>query len=372
VLGGLLVQKASWRWIFGINVPIGVLAIVFTLVAVPTMARKTSSRLDVPGFLLAAVGFASLMFAVSEGASRGWTTPIILIPGLLGIVLLTLLVVVEGRVSAPMLKLKLFRLRLFRSANLITLASSAGFLGALFVYPLMLQTTFGYEPLTAGLLTFPEAIGIMIGTQLAARLYRRVGPRRLIAAGQATVAVVLVALALVVSSTVPAAVLVLLMLLLGVGQAHTFMPTQASAFDTVAQENTGAATALYNATRQVGAAVGVAAAATVIATIGIGAVGTNGVTEESRALLPFQWALGVCAAFAVAGSLIAAFTVRDADAAPSRGLAPATRSTGPQPPMAQSPPGTTGATPQAVPADRSGTGTPMPADPGGSAGIRGN
>ncbi len=360
VLGGLLVEKASWRWIFGINVPIGVIAVAFTLMAVPRMARKTSSRLDVPGFLLAAVGFAALMFAVSEGASRGWTTPLIMIPGLVGIVLLSLLVIVEGRVSAPMLRLRLFELRLFRSANLITLASSAGFLGALFVYPLMLQTTFGYEPLTAGLLTFPEAIGIMIGTQIAARLYRRIGPRRLIAAGQATVAVVLVTLALVVSSTVPAAVLVLLMLLLGVGQSHTFMPTQASAFDTVAPENTGAATALYNATRQVGAAVGVAAAATVIATIGIG--GTNGASQESRALLPFQWALVGCAAFAVAGALIAALTVRDADAAPSRGLAPNTRSTGPQVTA-------TGRGADApVPAD-TGTETPVPADRTGSAGT---
>ena len=145
------------------------MAVVFTLVAVPTMARKTSSSLDVPGFLLAAVGFASLMFAVSEGATRGWTSPVIWIPGLLGVVLLTLLVVVEGRVAAPMLRLQLFGLRLFRSANLITFASAAGFLGGLFVYPLMLQTAFGYSPLTAGLLTFPEAIGIMVGTQVAAR-----------------------------------------------------------------------------------------------------------------------------------------------------------------------------------------------------------
>ena len=372
VLGGLLVEKASWRWIFGINVPIGLLAVAFTLLMVPKMARKTASSLDVPGFVLASVGFASLMFAVSEGASRGWTTPIIAIPGIVGVVLLVLLVFVEGRVAAPMLKLRLFRLRLFRSANLITLASSAGFLGALFVYPLMLQTTFGYPPLTAGLLTFPEAIGIMIGTQIAARLYRRVGPRRLIAGGQATVAVVLVSLALVVSNTVPAAALVTLMLVLGIGQAHTFMPTQASAFDTVDHENTGAATALYNATRQVGAAVGVAAAATVIATIGIGG------SDEARALLPFQWALAGCAAFAVMGSLIAAFTVRDADAAPSRGLAPTTRSTGPQPPTSRSvqappsmpaPTGPNGVGRAAAAHGTSSSETPVPANRGGSAGT---
>ncbi len=102
-----------------------------------------------------------------------------------------------------MLRLSLFGLRLFRSANLITFASAAGFLGGLFVYPLMLQTAFGYSPLTAGLMTFPEAIGIMIGTQVAARLYPRVGPRRLIAAGQALVATVLLCLAFVMSTTIP-------------------------------------------------------------------------------------------------------------------------------------------------------------------------
>jgi hypothetical protein len=112
------------------------------------------------------------------------------------------------------------------------------------------------------------------------------------------------------------------MLILGFGQAHTFMPTQAAAFDTVAPEHTGAATALYNATRQVGSAVGVAVAATVIATIGFDATAA---VDDTAALLPFRWALIGCALFSVVGSLVAAFTVHDADAAPSRGLAPAIR-----------------------------------------------
>jgi EmrB/QacA subfamily drug resistance transporter len=344
VLGGLLVQTAGWRWIFGINVPIGIIAVAFTIVAVPKMARRTSSRLDLPGFLLAAVGFASLMFAVSEGASRGWTSPSIWIPGVLGVILLALLVFVEGRVAAPMLRLKLFGLRLFRSANLVTFTSAAGFLGGLFVYPLMLQTAFGFSPLTAGLMTFPEAIGIMVGTQVAARLYRRVGPRRLIAAGQALVAAVLLCLAFVLSSTVPPAVPIALMLCLGFGQAHTFMPTQAAAFDTVAPEHTGAATALYNATRQAGSAVGVAIAATVIATVGLGAAPSG----EAASLWPFRWALVGCAMFSVAGSLIAAFSIHDADASPSRGMAPVIRSTSSaeQPPL---PAGTT-----RVPTDTTG------------------
>jgi predicted MFS family arabinose efflux permease len=158
----------------------------------------------------------------------------------------------------------------------------------------------------------------MVGTQVAARNYRRVGPRRLIAAGQCTVATALLTLAFVMSSSIPAVVPVCLMLILGFGQAHTFMPTQAAAFDTVAPEHTGAATALYNATRQVGSAVGVAVAATVIATVGF----DPSAAGETAILLPFRWALFGCALFSVAGSLVAVVTVHDSDAAPSRGLAP--------------------------------------------------
>ena len=188
-----------------------------------------------------------------------------------------------------MLDLRLFVSRMFRSANLITLCSAAGFLGALFVYPLMLQTAFGYGPLEAGLLTCPEAIGILIGTQIASRLYSPIGPRRLIAGGQAMVCAVLVAIALVMSQTTPHAVAVLLMTLLGYGQSHTFMPIQAAAFDTVPRSKVGAGTALYNATRQAGSAVGVAVAATVIGLIGVQA-------DPASAALPFRWALLVLAA----------------------------------------------------------------------------
>ena len=315
VLGGVLVQEASWRWIFGINVPIGIFAVVFTLLRVPKMAKKTRAALDVPGLLLASFGFAAFMFAVSEGAAQGWLSPIIWIPGVLGALMLGAFVVVERRVPAPLLRLQLFALRLFRSANIVTFAAAAGFIGGLFAYPLMLQTAFGYSALTAGLLTFPEAAGIMIGTQIAGRLYRPVGPRRLVAAGQLLVGAVLITLALVMTSSTPAIVPIVLMVLLGLGQSHTFVPTSAAAFDTVEQRHTGAATALFNAFRQAGAALGVAAAATVIAAIGVG-------STEATALPAFQWALVACAAFSIFASMFSLFTVHDDDAAPSRGLLP--------------------------------------------------
>lgn len=314
VLGGFLTEQVGWRWIFGINVPIGIAAVAFTLLAVRPLPRTTTSRLDLAGFLLAGAGFALLMYALAEGPGHGWTSPEIVVAGVLGLTLLITLVFVELRLPKPMLQLRLFALPLFRSANLITLASSSGFLGALFVYPLMMQDAFGRSPMQAGLLTFPEALGIMTGTQIAARLYRRVGPRGLIGTGQAVVTVMLLSLALVLQPSSPWFVPVGLMFVLGIGQAHTFMPAQAAAFDTVPRAHTGEATSLYNATRQAGSALGVALAATVIASVPIVD------SSAAAAITPFRWALAATACCTLIGSLVAWLTVDNADAAPSRGL----------------------------------------------------
>lgn len=311
VVGGFLVQHVDWRWIFGINVPVGLLAVAFTVSRVRPLARAARTRLDIIGFVLAGLGFALLMFAVSEGATRGWGTAPILVPGLVGLALLMVLARTELRLPAPLLQLRLYRLRLFRTTSLITMASAAGFLGALFAYPLMLQTSFGYEPLEAGLLTFPEAVGIVIGTQVVGRFYSGLGPRRLIVTGQSVVGLVLLTIAAISSERVPPAVLVTLMVVLGIGQSSTFVPTQAAAFDTVPRDQIGAGTTLYNATRQAGSAIGVAIAATVIAAIGVSA----GPAADPT---PFRWALVACAVCNVVG-IICALTIDDDDAAPSRG-----------------------------------------------------
>ncbi|MEO7124522.1 MAG: DHA2 family efflux MFS transporter permease subunit [Nakamurella sp.] len=314
VVGGLLTEHAGWEWIFWINVPIGIAATIFTLVAVKPLARTTTHRLDFAGFVLAGVGFAGLMYALSEGPSRGWLTPGILISGIVGVILLAALVPVELRSTAPMIQLRLLALRLFRAANLVTMLSSAGFIGALFAYPLMLQSALRFSPLEAGLLTFPEAIGVMLGVQIAARFYSRIGPRAQIAGGQLVTASVLVSIALAVRIDTPPAVPIALMFVIGIGQAHTFMPTQAAAFDTVPKRSTGEATSIYNVFRQAGAAIGVALAASVMAVVGLPAVSAAGDTK------PFTVALLACAACSIAAAMVAAFAIHNEDAAPSRGL----------------------------------------------------
>lgn len=317
IVGGLITEHVGWEWIFWINVPIGIAAATFTLFAVKPLARATTQRLDIAGFLLAGIGFAGVMYALSEGPSHGWWTPRIVASGLLGLLFLAILVPTELRATAPMIQLRLLALRLFPAANLVTLLSSAGFLGALFAYPLMLQSALHFSPLEAGLLTFPEAIGVMLGVQIAARYYARIGPRAQIVVGQLVTTAILVTISLSVRVDTSPLLPVALMFVIGIGQAHTFMPAQAAAFDTVPKRNLGEATSIYNVFRQVGSAVGVAIAASVMSAVGVPAAPVLGDTD------PFMWALLACAACNLAAATVAAFAIHNEDAAPSRGLSPA-------------------------------------------------
>ena len=124
------------------------------------------------------------MFAVSEGPDRGWGSLQIVGSMLLGAALLAWMVRVELRARQPLLKLRLYANKLFRSTSLVLMITMAAILGVLFAAPLFFQIALGLSPLQSGLSTFPEAIGVMIGAQIASRLlYPRIGPRRLVAAG---------------------------------------------------------------------------------------------------------------------------------------------------------------------------------------------
>src|SRR3989440_11752433 len=131
------------------------------------------------------MGLALALYALSEGPTRGWSSPTVLGSALGGLLLLAAFIVIELWRQEPLLDLRLLGNRLFRTANLVSLVSSAGFLGVLFIGPLSLQEGLGVTPLTSGLPTFPEALGVVTSTQIVARLYPRAGPRPRMAAGLA-------------------------------------------------------------------------------------------------------------------------------------------------------------------------------------------
>jgi EmrB/QacA subfamily drug resistance transporter len=311
VIGGLLVTDISWRWVFYVNVPIGALAIAFGFLCLEEQRQPARSRFDLPGFLLSGIGFALVMFGISDAPARGWGDSFIIGSIALGAVLIGAMVWFELRTKEPLLRLRLFGNRLFRSGSLVLVLSVAAFLGVLFVAPLFFQIGLGLSALQSGLNTFPEAIGIMVGAQFASRLfYPRFGPRRLIAIGLLGVAVTM-ALMTQIASVADLWWMRVLMFSMGLCQAQSFISVQAASFATVSHEDTAQASSLFNSQRQLGSALGVALLASVLAF-----VGTEQVVAGHRVsdLAGYHVAFLVAAGIALLASMTA-LRIPDADAA---------------------------------------------------------
>jgi MFS family permease len=247
------------------------------------------------------------MYALTEGATLGWGSPQILITGVLGVMLLAGTVIVELRVPQPMLDLRLFGDRTFRSTNVVQLLSTAGFLGTLFVFPLLYQSGLGVSAWQTGLATFPEAVGILVGTQIASRVYSTLGPRLHIVLGVVNAAVAMMLMTLVGAAT-PQWVVMLIMFYLGLGMSNNFNPAQTAAFAQVPAAKTGRASTLYNSGRQAGSAIGVAVLGSVLAAVGGAASGGTG------NLLGYHVAFAVAAGLMIASG-VAALLIKDGDAA---------------------------------------------------------
>ena len=313
VVGGLLVTELSWRWVFYVNVPIGLFALAFGFLALDEHREPDPGRFDLPGFILAGAGLASVMYAVSEGAFRGWGSTSIVVSGLVGAALLAVMVVVELRQDQPMVDLRLFTDRLFRTTTLVFFVAVSAFLGTLFVVALFFQDGLGASPLLSGLSTFPEALGVMLGAQVATRIYPRIGPRRIIAAGLTSIAVFTALMSLIGFGAYSLWEMRILMFVLGYSMAHVFVPSQAAAFATISSASTGRASTLFNANRYLASAVGVAVLSTILAGVGLVKHTAGGLVPNLSA---YHLAFATAAVIALLGAVMA-LAIKDSDAAPS-------------------------------------------------------
>jgi len=311
VLGGLLVTDLSWRWVFYVNFPIGVATFTFGALFLQQQKQAQPGRFDLAGFLLSGLGLGLLMYGVSEGPDLGWRQREVLVTIAAGAVLLAAMVVVELRSDAPMVDLRLLRNRLFRSGNGVMVLASIAFLGTLYAISLYYQDGRGQSALGSGLSTFPEAVGVMAGAQLASRvLYPRLGPRRHITIGLTGTAASIGLLALLGPQT-SLWWARLLMLTLGLFVAQLFVPVQAASFATITPAATGRASTMFNAIRQLGGAIGVAVLTTVIVFVGpVHLVAGHAVPN----LTAYRVAFLVAAAIALSG-VACSLSIRDADAA---------------------------------------------------------
>ena len=309
VIGGALVDGLSWRWIFYINLPVGVAAVLVGLLFLPAGSEHPPGRFDLPGFLLAASGFPLVMYSLSTGAVSGWGSLAVLGTGVSGLVLLAAFIAVERR-PEPLLRLRLYRDRLFRTTSLTLTAAGAGFMGTLFLVPLYLQNGLGFSAIHSGLSTFTEALGGMMGVQVTTRLYKRVGPRRLMIAGMCGTVTTIGLMALAGPSDA-FWVIPLLMFFTGCSFGFNMSPAQTANMAGVTAAETGHASTLVNTVRQAGAAAGVALLGTVLAATGAGA----------RDLAGYHLAFLAAAGLMALGVASACF-VNDADAAPTMAAGP--------------------------------------------------
>jgi EmrB/QacA subfamily drug resistance transporter len=315
VLGGYLVEYQSWHWIFAINLPIGIVGIFVAWLLLREERQENPGRLDMPGFVLASAGLATVMYALAEAGTRGLDDPRVLTVGLTGVAVLAVFAAVELRTKQPMVDLRLFRDKLFRTVNAVAWVSFGGFAGALFLLPLLLQAEMGLSPLQSGLTTFPQAIGVAMMAQPAGRLYRYVGPRRMMTLGLTGATLATIAFLSIDLNTSQWWIRGI-MLFRGWSFAFTMIPLQVAVFATIRSEDTGRATAIFNAGQQVAASFGVAILATALsnrfqhygATLGDPAT-------RFGAVLAFHDAFVPAIALAALGIVVAALLIDDKEAA---------------------------------------------------------
>ena len=267
VLGGWLVENASWRWVFFINVPLAVVVVAVALRGVPESRDEGAGRLDVIGAVLATIGLGALVFGLIEGPVRGWGSPVVLASLIIGVAGLVAFILAETRVSSPMMPLGLFRSPTFGGANLLTLLLYGAFGGALFWLPFNLIQVQGYTPTEAGAALLPAILIIFVLSRRTGALICRYGARLPLTIGPSIVTIAFLLFALpgtegsYWTTFFPAAVV------LGIGMAITVPPLTTAVMSAVPRHQAGTASGINNAVSRTAGLIAIAVFGVIVTTV---------------------------------------------------------------------------------------------------------
>lgn len=262
VVAGWLVQYASWRWIFLLNLPIGIVGILFALRTLPAVERHATTSLDVLGTILGPLAFAGLSYGVSQG-STSWTSGRTIGGLVIGGVALLAFVVVELRVRTPLLELRVFRSPDFSWAIVVQWIAQFALFGTLFLVPLFLQEARGYGAFDTGLILLPQAIAAGIFMPIGGILFDRIGARPLVIGGSGLIAIAAFLLA-GVSVTTRGIDLIVPLVLMGAGMGLMMMSLNTQVINASPRRLVSRVTALTNALQQVVSSLTVALLATIL------------------------------------------------------------------------------------------------------------
>jgi len=299
LVGGAVVEGASWQWIFWLNVPIGIALLPIARLRLAE-SRGPASRLDLPGLVLASLGLFGVVLGVVRGNDHGWTSVSVLSPLVAGGLLVAAFVAWEMRAPEPMLPLRLFRSRGFTVTNIASLLMFFGMFGSIFLLAQFLQTVQHYSPLQAGLRTLPWTGMPVLIAPIAGSLSDRIGGRPLLAAGLALQAAGLGWLAAVSSPTVSYAALVPAFVVSGVGMSLFFAPVANVVLGSVRRDEEGIASGANNAIRELGGVFGIAVLGAVFSAHGGYTSGQAFVSGVSAAV----WVGAAAVAAAACGALL--------------------------------------------------------------------
>ena len=259
VLGGLLTEYANWRWVFLVNVPVAIGAVLAAFRFVPESKDERAQAFDVPGAVLVTGGLMALVYALVKGNDNGWGSQATVLTLLLAGVLLAAFVAVQARSANPLVPVRLFHARNVLGADLASLLIGAGIFAIFFFVILWMEQVNGYSPIKAGLAFLPMPFTIGISAGIGSKLLGKVGPRPLLLVGPAIAASGLLQLGFRLEPTSSYAGTVLPGLFcVALGMGMTFVSLTSSAVAGVAHEDAGMASALLNAGQQVGGALGLA------------------------------------------------------------------------------------------------------------------
>ena len=288
ILGGWLVSDVSWRWIFFINLPVGLSALLLSFRVLPRDVGGHPERLDVLSLLLVSPGLAIFIYGLAEtNSAGGFGHAKVLIPLAIGVVLLIVFAWHALRVKAPLIDLRLFKNRAFATSSLSLILMVISVFGAFLLLPLYFQTVRGESPLMSGVLLAPQGLGSMLAMPLAGQLSDKTGSGRIVPFG--LIAVLLATLWLTQVGAHTSYVLISIdLFIFGVGMGFSMMPIFTGAMQSIRAAAAARASTLLNITQQTGASIGTAVLSVLLATeianqLGHGDHGTIGSTAVSAA-----------------------------------------------------------------------------------------
>lgn len=309
ILGGLLTAGPGWRWVMFVNVPIAIASIILTPILLDeSRAHLTDRRLDVFGAVTVTAGLIALVYALTRGNEVGWLTLQTLGLIVLAVILLAAFVVTEMRSPFPLVRLGIFRVRTVTGANLVSLLGPGVFGSVVFILTLYMQKVLGYSAITTGLAFLPLAGMILITSNTSSRLVTRFGVKRFLVGGLILLGVGVLLLTGMSPHGTFVGTLLPGMLIIALGMGPVFSTMVIAATSGVSNDEQGLASGLLNTTLQVGSGLCLA----IIAAVSTGRAASLGANAGLSALTSgFQYALYVCAGFAVLGVFAALFGIRE-------------------------------------------------------------